>query len=121
MSANYSELTLGVDARGRYVRVTFRGRQIAQLQAQLQARRTEDAVGMKDQVFTLYETPEEGCKLYVVESLTDATNDVRKPGHRAAEVVTTRTLFSEEAASKDYPDFLEELLKQAKENEELDL
>ena len=99
------------------MRVTFRGRQIAQLRR----RRTEDAVGMKDQVFTLYETPEEGYKLYVVESVTDATNYVGKPGHRAAEVVTTRTLFSEEAARKDYPDILEELLKQAKENEELDL
>ncbi len=61
-------------------------------------------------IFTLYDTPSEGYMLYAVEASNEAQDDVRRPGQRAAEVESTRVLYSEEEARQRYPGLLDRLL-----------
>jgi hypothetical protein len=63
---------------------------------------------------TLYETPREGYKLQVEESVTKGT-DVSRHGRSASRVETTRALYSEEEAKQKHPEMFENLLKRSQE------
>ena len=65
--------------------------------------------------YDLYETPHEGYKLYAVESVNDASDDVRRLGQRAASGNTTYALFSEKEAKQRYPEIIERLLRKVEE------
>jgi hypothetical protein len=67
--------------------------------------------GMGVGAFTLYETPDEGYKLYAVESTIEAADVVRRPEQRAAGGATNRALYSEEEARRKYPELFDRLLK----------
>lgn len=61
-----------------------------------------------ERYFTLYEIPDEGYELCLVESIYTAPGVVSRPkeGH------TTRVIYSEEEARRYYPMVLEQLLRQ---------
>jgi hypothetical protein len=63
--------------------------------------------------FTLYETPDEGYRLYAVESTIEASDDVRREGRRAVGGATSRALYSEEEARRKYPELFDRLLNTA--------
>jgi hypothetical protein len=107
----WSTVRLQVDGRWE----EFLGREVSQIVV-----RSYPSVGeTMDQFFTLYKTPDEGYKVYVVESLTNAPDDIRRPGQSAAEIAVTRALYSEEAVQLDYPNILEKLLERKQVNREL--
>jgi hypothetical protein len=109
MDENYEEQRLQVDPTPEYPErwVTFAGSKVGHTSGVLGRSEEETRYGF----YTLYETAREGYRLYAVESVTDAPDDVRRPGQRAASGNTSRTLYSEEEARRKYPALFDRLLR----------
>jgi hypothetical protein len=105
VSEGYSTQYVKVGAR----LVSFTGRELVRVRGAANER-TEEQRG---QDFTLYETPDEGRKLYVQEWRIKA-NTERKTLETAAEIERTGVLYSEEEANQKHPEVLEELSKLAR-------
>jgi hypothetical protein len=111
--AEYKNQRLRVDATPEHPEgwAEFVGKKVADLLVLLGQSGREIHHGF----FELYETANEGYKLYAVESVTYAQNDVRPLGQRAAGGNTARALYLEEEAKRRYPEFFAQLLESADE------
>src|SRR5215203_7099941 len=109
MDEGYEEQHLWVDPSPEYSNdwAVFTGKKVSDISRRV----SQSGKEMRDEFFTLYETPHEGYKLYVEVSATDAPNDVRQLGHRAAGGSTTRVLFSEKDGKQKYPEVFDKLLE----------
>ena len=111
--AEYKTQRLRVDATPEHLEgwAEFVGKKVSDLLVLLGQSEREIHHGF----FELYETANEGYKLYAVESVTYATNHVRPLGRRATSGTTTRALYLEEEAKRRYPEFFAQLLERADE------
>jgi len=114
MDEGYEEQHLWVDPSPEYSNdwAVFTGKKVSDISRRV----SQSGKEMRDEFFTLYETPHEGYKLYVEVSATYAPNDVRQLGHRAAGGSTTRVLFSEKDGKQKYPEVFDKLLEIAEED-----
>jgi hypothetical protein len=87
-------------------RVNFAGRRLSHIPA--------DPTQQKGVDFTLYDTPDEGRKLYVQEWVKDQGTDVRTPGERAGHYDWIGgALLTEEEAKEKHSQIFDKLLEQA--------
>jgi len=107
MGEGFKQLRLQVDPTPEHQTswVEFIGRQVGHTLPESSV--GEDEMRVKN--YTLYETPNEGYKLYVVDSVS-TLDTVRQPGQGAAEGETRRTLYSEEEGKQKYPGVFDRII-----------
>jgi hypothetical protein len=107
--------TMPLQVCGRLVELT--GRKVSQTIVRFHPRSTQTI----ECYFTLYDTPDEGYKVYLVESLYNSPDVVSRSSQRFLEGTTSRILFSEEEARRYYPAVLEQLIRQKRIKEKFGL